>query len=500
MEGLPDQIIRKNIINLIDQGILVSPDLVENTNLQTHLTSFKSEGITVLTKEIMDKFTEKLPETQIPKVSMVTQPLVTNQPKHAINLISDEADLSKKRNVQDFIGLFNSRYKTLERVLVNRRELQGVTSISRIKNKNTRDRVALIGMVTEKQITKNKNILFKFEDPTGIISVLISKNKQELLDQAKDIQLDEVIGITGSTGKNIVFANNIFLPDIPLNKELKKCPEEHYFLVLSDFHIGSNKFMAEEFDKFIKWIRCETGTDAQKKLASKIEYIFVIGDLVDGVGIYPNQEVELDIKDIYEQYKMCARYLKKIPKHIQIIVVPGNHDAMRMAEPQPPICEELAPELYKMPNIRFFGNPSFINLIPSEGFPGFNFLLYHGYSFPYYADNVESIRQHGGVDRADLIMKYLLQRRHLAPTHTSTLYIPDPKKDGLVIDKIPDFLITGHLHKTVISSYKNITTISGSCWQAKTSFMEKMGIHPEPARVPVVNLQTRDIKVLRFGK
>jgi DNA polymerase II small subunit len=95
-------------------------------------------------------------------------------------------------------------------------------------------------------------------------------------------------------------------------------------------------------------------------------------------------------------------------------------------------------------------------------------------------------------------MKFLLKRRHLAPTHTSTLYIPDTKEDPLVIHKVPDFFITGHIHKSIAANYKNITLISGSCWQSKTDFQEKVGHNPEPGRVPMVNLKTREIKILKF--
>jgi DNA polymerase II small subunit len=86
----------------------------------------------------------------------------------------------------------------------------------------------------------------------------------------------------------------------------------------------------------------------------------------------------------------------------------------------------------------------------------------------------------------------------LAPTHTSTLYIPDVDRDPLVIESIPDFFVTGHIHKSSVSSYKNITIICGSCWQSKTPFQEKVGHHPEPCRVPIVNLQTREAKIMRF--
>ena len=96
-------------------------------------------------------------------------------------------------------------------------------------------------------------------------------------------------------------------------------------------------------------------------------------------------------------------------------------------------------------------------------------------------------------------MKFLLKRRHLAPTHSSTLHMPDANQDALVIDRVPDFFVAGHIHKSSVSSYRNIRMICGSCWQSKTPFQEKVGHHPEPCRVPIVNLQTRNVKILKFG-
>jgi len=93
-----------------------------------------------------------------------------------------------------------------------------------------------------------------------------------------------------------------------------------------------------------------------------------------------------------------------------------------------------------------------------------------------------------------------LQRRHLAPTHKSTLYIPDVKRDPLVISSVPDFFLTGHIHKSSVSNYRNVTMICSSCWQSKTTFQEKVGHHPEPCRVPIINLQTREVKILKFGE
>ncbi len=403
----------------------------------------------------------------------------------------------KKREIQDFVSYFNKRYKTIERLLRARAELQNLTSINRILTKKDKEQVSFIGIVNHKQITKNNNILLEVEDPTSQIKAIINKNKPELYKDAKDIVNDEVIGIVGVNNGNIVFVNNIIWPEVPI-KELKKAQEEVYAVFLSDFHIGSKNFLKKEFKNLIKWINLEYGSEVHREIAKKTKYIFIAGDLVDGCGIYPGQEDELDIKDIYEQYRECAGFLEQIPKHINLIICPGNHDAMRIAEPQPELYKDFAGPIWKLENATMVSNPSLINIHASENFPGFDVLLYHGYSFDYFVANVESIRNQGGYDRAELILRFLLKRRHLAPTHTSTLYIPDPNSDPLVIEKIPDIFVTGHIHKASASTYKNITLICGSCWQKKTSFQEKVGHHPEPCRVPVMNLKTRDIKILKF--
>jgi len=402
-----------------------------------------------------------------------------------------------KKEVRDFVKYFNVRYRAIEGLLKNRQELSNLASVGRVINKSDRETVSIIGMVVDKSRTANGNIMITLEDPTGRIRAIANSNNSEVFEAAQNLVHDEVIGLTGTSGNKIIFCSSITFPDIPLNKENKKAPEEEYALFLSDIHVGSNNFLADKFDKFLRWLNGEIGSK-HSSILPKIKYIFIVGDLVDGVGIYPGQETELVIKDVHEQYAECARLLSRVPDHMKMIICPGNHDSIRLSEPQPAFEKQFSKPLFALPNAILVSNPAMVNIASTNGFSGFDVLMYHGYSFDYYISNVDAIRNSGGYDRADLVMKFLLQRRHLAPSHTSTLYVPDGNADPLFISKVPDILVSGHIHKSSVASYRNVSMICGSCWQSTTSFQERVGHNPEPAQVPLVNLKTRETRILRF--
>ncbi|MBI4981429.1 metallophosphoesterase [Candidatus Woesearchaeota archaeon] len=420
--------------------------------------------------------------------------------KTTINIVLSYENKPHKYEVKDFSTIFTSRYRFLEKILRYKPALsENLTSISRIQGKKEREHVSLIGMVEEVGVTKSGNIMISLEDLTGKVKVLIKKDEPELFSGAKELVPDEIIGITGTCSEHMLFGDKIVWPDIPAAEEMKKSPEDVSAIFLSDFHVGSKMFLREEVDKFMSWLNGNTGNEAQKEAAAKVKYIFIAGDLVDGIGIYPSQEEELDITEIKAQYLEFVKIISQIPFDKQIILCPGNHDLVHLAEPQSIIYKEYCPELHALPNVTLVTNPALINIAKTSTFPGFDVLMYHGYSFDHYVANVEPIRNGGGYSRADLIMKFLLKRRHLAPTFKSTPYFPAHLEDPLLIKKVPDFLVSGHIHYSKVAHYKGVTMICGSCWQSKTAFQEKMGHEPEPGRVPLVNLKTREVKILRFA-
>ena len=408
-------------------------------------------------------------------------------------------EVNQKKTFKDFVNRYNNRFKQIQNILRNRQELQSATSIIRLMNLPENETVSFIGMILEKSKTRNDNYMLVLEDPSGYTKAIVTKNSP-VYNIAKELTPDEIVGVQGVKGKGIIFVNNLIQPDIPLSKELKKSPQKEAALFISDLHVGAKQFLKEPFERFLDWINGNVGSEEQKKEVEKIKYLFLIGDLVEGIGIFPGQEKEFEKKDIFEQYKMFSDFFKKIPSHINLIICPGNHDYVRIAEPQPPIPKIALPELYERDNTFFVSSPSIVNIGSNNDFSGFNVLLYHGFSFPYFANNIESIRFAGGLESTDKIMAYLLKKRHLAPTHGSTRMQMGFETDPLVIEKIPDFFVSGHIHRATVSNYRNVTLLNCSCWMSQTDYQEKRGLVPQPARAIYVDLQTRKTKILSFEK
>ncbi len=394
----------------------------------------------------------------------------------------------KKIEVSDFVNHFRNRYKELKNILIRRLE-KNLISIDKIGTE--RQNVSLIGMVSEKKVTKNNNVILEVEDLTGKIKVLVNKNKDTLIQKASEIVLDEVIGLNCSGNSEILFAQDIIFPDL-LAKKIQTDYDE-YALFISDFHIGSSNFLEENFLRFIRWINGEIGNDAQKEIAGKVKYLFVVGDIVDGVGVYPSQESLLKIKDVIEQYDRAAELFGKIRKDVAVIICPGNHDALRIAEPQPQFDLKYARSLHSLENAYLVSNPSLVRI------RGINILLYHGYSFDYFINEINSLRIGKAYHNPRLIAHFLLKKRHLAPTHSSTQYVPCENEDPLFISSVPDVFVSAHVHRSDVSSYNNLLTISCSCWQSKTPLEEKYGHEPDPGKVPMLHLKTGEVKMLDFS-
>ena len=361
--------------------------------------------------------------------------------------------------IGNLIEYFQNRYKKLSGILSKRPELRTWQKINEITENQTD--LNLIVMITEIRSTKNGHYLIEVEDDTGSLPILVSKDNDELIRAAKNLMRDEVIGViaqkrAGQSDNQLAICQNIIDPGVP----------------------SSVTFLEDAFVRFTRWLNGDFGNEQQREMANNVKYMIVGGDIVDGIGVYPNQDKELAIKDITAQYDEAARLLGDIRSDIKIIITPGNHDASRVAEPQPAVPEKYAKSLYKLNNVEFLSNPSMVSL------DGLEVLIYHGRGI----DDMVMGSNDFSHERNDLVMKEFLNKRHLAPLYGERTPLASELEDHLVIDRVPDVLHTGHVHINTYTNHHGIHCINSGTFQTQTEFQKIYNIVPTPAEVPIIDV------------
>lgn len=465
--------------------------IITSSNLNNNV-SYVKEIVRALPgemKSVVEKTFIKLGVSLEVKKEICVEEVKKEKENNNYKIFYSDTKNEKKIEVKDFVGHFRARYQQIQRILMQRQGLENLVSINKISG--DRKSFTIIGIVTEKRKTHNKNLIIKFEDLTGSINALI-KSDSEFFDKAEELQMDDVVAVRASGNKDIIFIYDIIFPDA--FREKVSLDEDYCIAFVSDIHAGSAKHLGKEFDNFIKWI------NEDSELAKKLKYIFFVGDNVDGVGVFPGQENLLAIKNLKEQYTLLASYLKRIPERITMFMCPGQHDSVRVPEPQPVIDSFYGVALYEIPNLVLVSNPSMIKLIEKN--KEFKILMYHGASIHTFINEIAELRILKAHTCPAKAVKHMLKRRHLAPMHgvsNSIVYVPNSKKDPLVIDEVPDVFCTGEVHRLDVESYNGVLIITGSCWQSQTDFEEKVGNIPDPCKVPILNVKTRELKILDFS-
>ncbi|MET1124615.1 MAG: DNA-directed DNA polymerase II small subunit [Archaeoglobaceae archaeon] len=363
--------------------------------------------------------------------------------------------------IEDFLMYFRSRYEKLSAILKARVAATPIAQLGRLRGES----VTVIGMVNDVRETA-KGYFIELEDPTGVVGCVATGKVAEITERLLG---DEVVAVSGTLREKIIIADRIIFPDVPVNGA-RKIEKDFMIAFISDTHFGSREFLESEWGYFVRWLNCEAG---KEELAERVKYLIVAGDVVDGVGIYPGQENDLAIVDLYEQYEAAAAHFDEIRKDIKIIISPGNHDAVRQAEPQPALPSEIR-KLFSN-NVVHVGNPSLVDI------EGVKVLIYHGRSL----DDVVSRIPGLSYEEPHKAMEELLKRRHLSPLYGERSPIAPEKEDYLVIEDIPDVLHSGHVHTYGASFYRGVLLVNSSTWQEQTEFQRKMNLKPMPCNVAV---------------
>ena len=426
-------------------------------------------------------------ESDVQKLIPQEEPLDLKAPAQdfaEVEVLSDPTQaIAPTEGAEGFERLFRDRYQRLFSIVRERLDTKGSATVAATKNLAPGKKVKVAGLLAER--TSRRGIVeLRVDDPTGTLKVAC---QDPLVEKAAlEAPLDSMVVVDVSRAKSgQMFTDSVVLPDVPGRRPVSSS-RRVYAVLLSDLHIGSRMFLADDFARFLLWLNGGLG---DKDIVSRVKYLVIAGDLVDGVGVYPGQEFQLAERDPKKQYEVASELLKKVPGHIQIVLSPGNHDAVRQALPQPAVAIDMAESLYAMDNVRWVGDPAYVKL------HGVTFLIYHGKSL----DDVIATTPNLAYDRPTDAMKLLLKARHLAPTYGKRTALSPEPRDYMVVDQVPDVFHVGHVHTYGELSYRGTVLLNSGTWQAQTNFQSNMGLNPTPSIVPVLDLSSLKVSRRNFG-
>jgi DNA polymerase II small subunit len=414
-------------------------------------------------------------------------------------LIDPTPGVTTAEGVEGYTALFRSRFEKTMRILAQRPDSKRISKVSAVKQRvrmgkqverdekslhGTASSIIVAGLLMSKR-TKRNEVELAIDDYTGILTAI--STIEDAKKQASALALDQMVMLELENGKGRpgLTIKSVMMPDIPDHLP-NKSRSEAYAALISDLHVGSKYFMKREFLRFLDWL-----SSSDDDIAKKIKFLCVGGDLIDGIGIFPNQDKELLEIDAAKQMNHAAQLLAKVPRHIKVLVIPGNHDLGRRALPQPAIPrKDLGEQVCGFENCMMLGNPAFVEL------NGVKVLMYHGQSL----DDIIATTPGLSYSKPSEAMKVLLKARHLAPIYGERTPIAPEQEDMMVITEVPDILHSGHVHVVDVQSYRGTLVVNSGAWQSQTKYQQTMGITPTPGMAVIVNLATLQPVVYDFNQ
>ena len=378
-------------------------------------------------------------------------------------------------------ALFASRFAKMKQIISARPEAKKLRTVGNVAKMSGSDNdVFVCGLVTKKS-TGPDSVKIVLEDTTGSLEAWVFE--EGIRTEAEMLLLDQFVMIRIGRAKNNRFVvKELVLPGIP-GHAINHSETESFAVFISDLHVGSDFFMEEAFLEFVSWL---SSTD---QVAKRVRFVVIGGDLVDGVGIYPNQDRGLVYQTVEEQLRRAEALLSQIPQNVKVVISPGNHDPGRRALPQPAIPRKYGAGLWERENFFMVGNPCVVSL------NGVKVLVFHGQSI----DDIVKTTPGLSYDKPADVMKHLLRARHLSPIYGSLTPIAPEKEDMLVIEDIPDVFHVGHVHVMALEMYRGVLLVNSGAFQSQTPFQASVGLEPTPGLAAVVNLKTLEVRAMSFG-
>ena len=386
---------RRNILTrLIESGFQITPDALEyilelDSPLETVesmiLVKSPSESPSVLSKAYIESLVEGREVISKPIETSIEPPdepapslepeleVVSSDWQFRIDKSPSDENVGSEGTIEDFLLMFRDRFERIKKMYMARIDTQKAIppSVAKMRKNPTKRTTPMdgdgsrrrkppsqmvLGIIRDKHISKAGNVIIDLEEylpeksatdsrssssesnNESILCIIPSRlsdlQGQNLSEKANSLLLDEIVCISGYVDyESRMIADDVLFPDIPMVRQIGRAKRDIYAAFISDLHCGSQEFLEDELDRFIAWLNGRDVDDSDKSMAENTRYLFIAGDMVDGISVYPGQRYHLAISSLYDQYALIAEKLRKLPDRMKVFCIPGNHDAARLGTP-----------------------------------------------------------------------------------------------------------------------------------------------------------------------
>lgn len=173
-------------------------------------------------EQIIDRFDDLKPRPFVITRDHVKK-VLESEKKPELQKLKEFRKEKKALKTNDYLDYFTSKYERLKNILLQNPGLEKLMSINKITPKTTD--FSIIGMIREK--TDDGLIL---EDLTGETEIIVDRETIE----KTGIILDDVIGVKCRKINDRNVAESVYLPDIPINRNIARSERNSKIMVVSN--------------------------------------------------------------------------------------------------------------------------------------------------------------------------------------------------------------------------------------------------------------------------
>ena len=277
-----------DVVNfLLKKGFQVTPEAAEHLKIMNRLEFQDLVKIIIKSKNRNndDNFMVSLDDVldHVAQRSLQNDELIVDDYE-----VLDGNDIIQKQleAVNGYHLLMKNRFNKYKQIMYDRQDSRKIIKISSLVQYTDQNEYKIAGLLKSRS-KLDRSYEIELEDESTDLRLLVTDGNN--IRKVESFLIDQMVIADVVFSKNIgrFIVKNCYSLDIPAESfQSVEGMDPVYGVFLSDIHVGSKTFLEREFYDFLNWIN---GRSGDQEIVSKIRYIVIAGDVVDGIGVYPGQ-------------------------------------------------------------------------------------------------------------------------------------------------------------------------------------------------------------------